>query len=114
MAQAEKAFLQAIEANGDFLDAHLNLARLYYLQKKFGRAADEYAEVLRLNPGDIDNYALMALVQTELGNFQEAIHYLETAKQHTDDEQIMRKLDGYIQKVLISIENSEKGKGESK
>ena len=114
LAQAEKAFLRAIKSNSDFLDAHRNLARLYYLQEKFEQAAGEYTEVMRLDPDDIDNYALMALVQTELGNFPEAIHYLETAKQHTDDEQVVRKLDGYIQKVLLGLENGEKGKGGSK
>lgn len=100
LAQAEKAFLRAIELNPDFIDAHRNLARLYYLQKKFKQAKDQYAEVMRLDPGDIDNYVLMALAETELGNFEEALRHLEKAKQATEDPKIIGKLNGYIQKLL--------------
>ena len=114
LAQAEKAFLRAIKFNRDFLDAHRNLARLYHLQEKFEQAANEYAEVMRLDPDDIDNYVQMALVQTELGNFQEAIHYLETARQQTDDERIIRKLEVYIEKLLLGALNPENGKGGNK
>lgn len=98
-AQAEKAFLRAIEINSHYVDAHRNLARLYYLQGKFAKAGEEYSQVMHLDPGDIDNYVQMALVETELGHFREAVGYLEAAKQQTEDEQIIRKLDDYIQKI---------------
>jgi tetratricopeptide (TPR) repeat protein len=112
--RAERAFLKAIELNGDFVEAHRNLARLYYVQKKFEKAEAEYSQVMRLDPGDLDNYVQMALVATELGNFQEAIRYLEAAKQKTGNAEIIRKLDGYIQKVLSAARDSEDGKGGGK
>lgn len=103
MTRAEQAYIRAIEINRDFIDAHRNLARLYYLQGKFEQAGIEYAQVMRLDPGDIDNYVQMAVVKAELGDFQEAIHYLEAAKEQTDEENILRRLDEYIQK-LSSVE----------
>ena len=99
MARAEQAFIRAIEIDPDFTDAHRNLARLYYLQKKFDQAAIEYSHVLRLDPGDIDTYVQMAVVDTELGNFEAAVNYLEAAKKETDDEQVIQKLNDYIQKI---------------
>jgi tetratricopeptide (TPR) repeat protein len=103
MNRAEQAFIKASEINRDFIDAHHNLARLYYLQGKFEQAEIEYSQVLRLDPGDIDNYVQMAVVKAELGEFQEAIHYLEAAKEQTAEENILRRLDEYIQK-LSSVE----------
>ena len=97
--QAEKAFQKAIEINDNYADAHRNLARLYYLQEKFDQAATEYAQVIRLDPEDIDTHVHMALVQTELGNYGEAIRYLEKAKTKTTDERILQQLDGYIEKI---------------
>jgi tetratricopeptide (TPR) repeat protein len=99
MARAEQAFIRAIEINGDFIEAHRNLARLYYLQKKYDQAAIEYSNVLGLDPGDIDTYVKMAVVETELGNFKKAVNHLEAAKNETDDEQVVQKLNNYIQKI---------------
>jgi tetratricopeptide (TPR) repeat protein len=99
MARAEQAFIRAIEIDPDFTDAHRNLARLYYLQEKYDQAAIEYSHVLRLDPGDIDTYVQMAVVETELGNFEEAVNHLEAAKNETDDEQVIQKLNDYIQKI---------------
>ena len=99
MARAEQAFIRAIEIDPGFTDAHRNLARLYYLQKKYDQAAIEYSNVLRLDPGDIDTYVQMAVVETELGNFKEAVNHLEAAKNETEDEQVIQKLNDYIQKI---------------
>lgn len=97
--RAEKAFKSALAVNRDYVDAHRNLARLYYLQEKFEEASVEYDHVIRLNPGDIDIYVQMALVQIELGNSSRAIKYLEKAKTQTKDEQVLMKLENYIEKI---------------
>jgi tetratricopeptide (TPR) repeat protein len=99
LEMAEKAFQKAIQLDRDFLEAHRNLARLYYLQENFEQAASQYFQVLRLDPNDIDTYVQMALAQIELGNFDEAIQYLETAKDKTDDQEVIEKLDQYITKT---------------
>ena len=93
---AEEAFKKAAEADKDFLDAHRNLARLYELQKNYLHAAMEYAEVIRLDPENIDAYAHMALVQLELGRADEAVRYLEAAKARTNDARTIQQLDNYI------------------
>lgn len=99
MARAEEAFRRAIEINPDFVDAHRNLARLYYLQEKFDQAAAEYAQVIRLAPEDVDTYVQMAVVETERGNFQAAVDLLESAKKITDDQHALTQLDAYIRKI---------------
>ena len=58
-----------------------------------------YAQVLRLDPVDIDTYVQMALAQVEMGNWGDAVQYLETAKTKTTENRIIQQLDGYISKV---------------
>lgn len=99
MALAEKAFKEAIEINGDCADAHRNLAHLYFVQQRFSEAASEYAHVIRLDPNDIDTYVHMALAQIEMGNLDEAVRYLENARDQTNDERVLRQLDSYIEKI---------------
>ncbi|MDT8378972.1 MAG: tetratricopeptide repeat protein [Desulfotignum sp.] len=96
---AEKAFKNSIQINKNYIEAHRNLARLYYLRKQFEQAATEYASVIELVPDDIDIYVSMAVVQTELGNFNEAVMYLEKAKTQTKNEQVIQKLDELIIKA---------------
>jgi tetratricopeptide (TPR) repeat protein len=113
-ARAEKAFLRAVEIDEDFVDAHRNLARLYFIQEKFEQARAQYAQVLRLEPRDVDTYVQIALVATELGSFQDAIQYLEAARKQTGDAEVIRKLDGYIQKIVRAATDGESRKGGGK
>ncbi len=96
---AAAAFRNAIAAKPDFVDAHRNLARLYYVRKQFAEAAASYRAVTRLNPKDLDAYVLTALAYTQLELWAEALLQLETAKTQTVDQEAIRKLDGYIQKI---------------
>ncbi len=92
-------FQNAIALKPDFVEAHRNLARLYYVRKRFSEAAASYRIVTRLAPRDLDAYVQLALAEIELERFDEAIRQLELAKTQTDDQEAIRKLDGYIQKV---------------
>lgn len=96
---AVQEFQKALAINPDFPQAHRNLARVYYLQKKYEQAAKHYKKLTELNPSDIDSYVLAASAYAEAGNFAEARTELETAKTMTDDEQILKKLDGYLGKL---------------
>lgn len=75
------------------------MARLYYLRKQFDQAATQYASLIELVPDDIDIYVSMAVVQTELGNFNGAVMYLEKAKTQTKNEQVIHKLNELIIKA---------------
>lgn len=98
-ALAEKAFQKAISINSNFVEAHRNLARLYFLEKKFDKAVPHYSQAIKLNPKDLDNYVNLSLTFIELGNYEEAIRCLEDAKAQTGNTKIIRKLDSYIAKI---------------
>jgi tetratricopeptide (TPR) repeat protein len=97
--QAIAAFKQAIAIKESYADAHRNLARVYYLQKRFTEAAREYERVVELTPDDIDVYVKLATTYTKLEKYPEAIDVLEKAKETTNDEQVVYQLSEYIQRL---------------
>jgi tetratricopeptide (TPR) repeat protein len=97
---AIREFKAALESDPFHIDAHRNLARVYYVKKDFNSAAGEYRRVTELLPGDIDAYVILALSLTKLRRFDEAIEALESGKQHTSDPEVLNKLDTYIAKIV--------------
>jgi tetratricopeptide (TPR) repeat protein len=110
LVNAEQAFKQAIEINYYNTDAHRNLARLYYVEKKFDLADVEYATTIRLDPSNIDARVDMALLQAERGNPQEAIRCLQDAKNRTRDPGTIQRLNRY----MIPLERTGYPEGEKK
>jgi len=97
--RAIEEFKQAILVNKDSVQAHRNLARAYYVQKRYLEAALQYRKVTGLNPSDINTYVLTALAYTRVQKFAEAIEQLKTARTFTSDETVIQKLDDYIHKI---------------
>ncbi len=97
LATAE--FQTAIALKPGFVEAHRNLARLYFVRKQFSKAAESYTQVTRLDPRDLDAYVQAALAYVELDQLDEALRTLELAKTRCDDPEAARKLEGYIQKI---------------
>lgn len=96
---AVKEFRAAIAKDPSYAEAHRNLARVFYLQKKFDGAAEEYRRVTELAPDDIDAYVNLALALIELKRLEEAIQALEKAKGQTTDPKALQTLDTYISRV---------------
>ncbi len=96
---AIKEFKAAISQNPSYTEAHRNLARVYYVQKDFGAAAEEYEKVTMLVPQDLDARVNLALALIELQRLDEAIRVLENAKQETSDPKVRDTLDTYVAKI---------------
>jgi tetratricopeptide (TPR) repeat protein len=92
-------FRQAIALKPDFLEAHRNLARVFWVRSQYAEAAQSYRNVLKLAPGDLDAHVQLALAYCEMNQYREAEKQLELAKTRTGDQESIRKLDGYIQKI---------------
>jgi len=96
---AIKEFKKAIAINKNYVQAHRNLARVYYVQKKYLKAAEQYKKVTDLEPSDIDIYIMIALAYTKIQRHAEAIEQLKIAKTFTADETVIQKLDGYVEQL---------------
>ncbi|MFO7555630.1 MAG: tetratricopeptide repeat protein [Desulfobacterales bacterium] len=96
---AIQEFNKALVINPNYAEAHLNLARVYYVQKKFLKAAEHYKKLTNLDPYDIDGYLYTASAYEKAQKYDEAIAELEIAKEKTTDPQIIEKLDSYIEKI---------------
>ncbi len=97
--RAITAFKEAIAIDKDCVQAHRNLARVYYVQKRYLEAAEQYQKVTDLTPSDMDIYVITALAYTKTQRYAEAIERLKTAKTFTADTAVIQKLDSYIKKI---------------
>jgi tetratricopeptide (TPR) repeat protein len=96
---AIQEYKKALSVNPDYAEAHRNLARVYYVQKKYLNAAEHYKKLTYLDPYDIDAYILTALSYAEAKKYSEAKKELENAKNMTSDPIIQKKLNDYIKKI---------------
>jgi tetratricopeptide (TPR) repeat protein len=97
--QAIAEFKEAIAENPDYGEAHRNLARVYFVKKDFEKAAEQYKNVLRIDPSDVDDYVNLSLAYLKLERYDDAVQALENAKSQTSDGNVIKKLDEYIQKI---------------
>jgi tetratricopeptide (TPR) repeat protein len=96
---AIQEYNKALVINPDYAEAHRNLARVYYVQKKYLKAAEHYKKLTNLDPYDIDAYVLTALAYAEAQKYSEAKEELEIAKNITTNPVIHKKLNNYIEKI---------------
>lgn len=97
--KAIAAFKEALAINETYVDAHRNLARVYYVQKRFSEAAQEYKRVTELAPYDIDVYVKLASAYARLYQYSEAIEQLEKAKTFTSEETVVTQLNDFIKRL---------------
>jgi len=91
-------FKTAIAKDSSYTEAHGNLARVYYVQKNFDGAAEEYKKSPNLI-GQPRRVCESCPRLIELKRSDEAIQALENAKDQTADPKALNKLDTYIEKV---------------
>lgn len=96
---AIQEFNKALVINPDYAEAHRNLARVYYVQKKYLKAAKHYKKLTNLGPEDIDSYLYTASAYEKAQKYDKAIAELENAKNKTSNPQIIDKLDSFIEKI---------------
>ena len=72
--KAEKAYSKALELRPDFLEAHYQLGRVYFIQGRFHQALVEIMTVLRLNPEFKKAYYMYGLISGYQMNYNEAIY----------------------------------------
>jgi tetratricopeptide (TPR) repeat protein len=94
--QAAAEFKRAIALNEKNAQARLNLARVYYVQKRFSMAAEEYKRVLELMPCDIDTFVKLASAYDRIKRYPDAIEALNKAKACTDDKIVAERLTDLI------------------
>ena len=96
---AIQEYNKALVINPDYAEAHRNLARVYYVQKKYLKAAKHYKKLTSLDPYDIDSYLYTASAYEKAQKYDEAIAELEIAKNKTSNPQIIEKLYSFIEKI---------------
>jgi len=81
---AEKAYLRAIQLDDRYNMARMNLANLYYSQKKFKKCEDLFNKVIEQEPDFGQAYYSMGLLLAEQNRMEEAASYLGNASKLID------------------------------
>lgn len=68
---AIKAYQTSIRLHPDRDDTHINLGNLYFAQKRYGEAASEYSEAVRINP-DANNLFSLGQAYLNTGEYDKA------------------------------------------
>ncbi len=71
--EARQAYHQALAANPNFGDAHLNLGRLYHEERELGKAEAHYRNAVRCAPEDATAHFNLAVLLEDRGCPEEAI-----------------------------------------
>jgi Tfp pilus assembly protein PilF/DNA-binding transcriptional MerR regulator len=77
--EALQAYLQAIAADPNLGDAHLNLGRLYHEAGELGKAEASYRDAVRCTPDDATCHFNLAVLYEDRGRPEEAILAYERA-----------------------------------
>ncbi len=73
-SRAEAAYARAVALRPDFMEAHYQLGRVYFIQGRFTPAIMEMTTVMRLNPDFKKTYYMYGLIQGYNANYSEAIY----------------------------------------
>lgn len=95
-AQAIQFFEQAVLEDPQMVDAHFNLASLYYKQKNYDRARLAFYQVTLLNPTDSQAKYHLAVTLEKMGRFEPALAYYE---QVTPDSQFYQTSQAKAQEI---------------
>lgn len=77
-SQAVTALEEAIEADANFVEAHVMLGGVYADMGKYEPATDEYKKAIALQPDSfINNYYSLGKLEIELGKYNEAKEHLQ-------------------------------------
>lgn len=98
-AFAIQEYNKALSIEPDYADARRNLARVYYVQKKFLKAVEHYEKLIELDPQDLDLYMLTASAYEKMGSDTEALEWIERAKAMTTDPGAIEIMDRCIKRI---------------
>jgi len=84
--EAKGAFMLETALNPDFVDAHVNLGNIYFLERNFERAIEEYKDVLEIDPKRPEGLSNLGQVYLLLNQPELALQYFEKfSKEKPDD-----------------------------
>lgn len=96
---AEEAFQEAIRSQPDWVEPHLHLGRTYFVQQKYGMAAEVYRRALTLAPQRKEIYVQLASALEMAGDYEGAVGVLKELRTQEADPRSIRMLDDLIQRL---------------
>ncbi len=89
-ADAQQAYEDLARSNPGVAEIHANLGLIYFQQKKFEQAVPALQRALRLKPSLARTGTLLALSQSELGRYGDALNGLQKGFRQPGDPETVR------------------------
>ncbi len=89
-AEAQQAYEELARSNPGVAEIHANLGLIYFQQKKFDEAIPELQRALKLKPSLTKTGTLLAISQSELGRYGDALTGLQKGFRQPNDPETVR------------------------
>lgn len=99
---AELEFKKALDSDPSFFEAHINLARLFSVQRKYEQAAASYQDALNLEPGNLEIAVRLANALFLMGEHDQALEILIIVRDRTTNPDLKEKINTFIDKIRAS------------
>ena len=101
-AEAQRAYESLVQSNPNVAELHANLGVLYFQQKMYEQSVRELRRALQLKPGLSKSAAILAMSQSELGKYSEALPGLEKGF-HSSDPDIKRMCGLQLERAYTGL-----------
>ena len=105
---AEAAYEKLRELSPATAEVHAGLGLIYFQERKFPQAADTLRQALKLKPALPGTDVLLAMCQSELGQFQEALPGLRKGFRQTTDAPLRRMTGLQLQRAYTGLRQDDK------
>jgi tetratricopeptide (TPR) repeat protein len=107
-AEAESAFEKLKELEPGIAEVHANLGTIYFQERKYDQAIPELRQAIKLKPTLAKAATLLAIAQTETGDYKNAISGLEKGFAHDPDTQVKRMCGLQLLRAYSGLQQDEK------
>jgi tetratricopeptide (TPR) repeat protein len=107
-ADAEKAYEKLRQLDPGSAEVHAKLGVIYFQQGKFSQAVPVFRQALKLKPGLPNVDILLAMCQSELGHYREALPGLQKGFERSSDAALKRMAGLQLQRAYTGLEEDRK------
>ena len=107
-ADAETAFEKLKELEPSVAEVHANLGAIYFQERKYNQAIPELRQAVKLKPTLSKAATLLAMAQSETGDFKNATSGLERGFAHDPDTQVKRMCGLQLLRAYSALQQDEK------
>ena len=94
-----ESYLKALEINSESSACHFNLGTAYFDLFDSAKSIHHYKLCIQQDPKNVDAFILLAKILAKQGDEEEALKFLEQAKDHTTEDKDLLAIEEAIDNI---------------